>query len=108
MARITVDDCLENVDNRFELVMVTAHRAKKLLKKTAQPLIEDYRDNREVVTALREIADGVVKPIKVVEQIAVDIPDDGDDLDALAPAPVNAEQIQTQMSFEELENVSQN
>ena len=46
MARITVDDCLENVDNRFELVMVTAHRAKKLLKKTAQPLIEDYRDNR--------------------------------------------------------------
>ena len=100
MARITVDDCLENVDNRFELVMVTAHRAKKLLKKTAQPLIEDYRDNREVVTALREIADGVVKPIKVVEQIAADIQDDIDDLDALAPAPVNAEAIQAQLSFE--------
>ena len=33
MARITVDDCLENVDNRFELVMVTAHRAKRLLRK---------------------------------------------------------------------------
>ena len=101
MARITVDDCLENVDNRFELVMVTAHRAKKLLRKTAQPLIEDYRDNREVVTALREIADGVVKPIKVVEQIVADIPDDADDLDALAPAPVNAEEIQTQLTFDD-------
>ena len=100
MARITVDDCLENVDNRFELVMVTAHRAKKLLKKTAQPLIEDYRDNREVVTALREIADGVVKPVKVVEQIAADLQDAVDDLDALAPAPINAEEIQTQISFE--------
>ena len=100
MARITVDDCLENVDNRFELVMVTAHRAKKLLKKTAQPLIEDYRDNREVVTALREIADGVVKPINVVEQIAVDLQDNVDDLDALAPAPINAEEIQTQLSFD--------
>ena len=100
MARITVDDCLENVDNRFELVMVTAHRAKKLLKKTAQPLIEDYRDNREEVTALREIADGVVKPIKVVEQIAADIQDDADDLDALAPAPVNAEEIQIQLPYE--------
>jgi DNA-directed RNA polymerase omega subunit len=46
---------LENVDNRFALVMVTADRAKKLLKKDVQPLIEDHRDNREVVTALREI-----------------------------------------------------
>ena len=101
MARITVDDCLENVDNRFELVMVTAHRAKKLLKKTAQPLIEDYRDNREVVTALREIADGVVKPIKVVEQIAAEIQDDVDDLDALAPAPIDAEVIPAQMPFED-------
>lgn len=100
MARITVDDCLENVDNRFELVMVTAHRAKKLLKKSAQPLIEDYRDNREVVTALREIADGVVRPIKVVEQ-EVEIQDSIDDLDALAPAPVDAEEIQTELSFED-------
>ena len=101
MARITVDDCLENVDNRFELVMVTAHRAKRLLKKTAQPLIEDYRDNREVVTALREIADGVVKPVKVVEQIAADLQDVVDDLDALAPAPINAEAIQQPSSLEE-------
>ena len=64
MARITIEDCLENVDNRFALVMVTADRAKKLLKKDAQPLIEDQRDNREVVTALREIATGQIQAIK--------------------------------------------
>tara|TARA_B100001093_G_C26402963_1_gene832076 strand:+ start:169 stop:486 length:318 start_codon:yes stop_codon:yes gene_type:complete len=101
MARITVDDCLENVDNRFELVMVTAHRAKRLLRKTAQPLIEDYRDNREVVTALREIADGAVKPVKVVEQITADLQDAVDDLDGLAPAPINAEAIQQPLSLGE-------
>ena len=94
MARITVDDCLENVDNRFELVMVTAHRAKKLLKKSAQPLIEDYRDNREVVTALREIADGAVKPIKVVEQVQAEIPETDNDADALAPTPEGAEMME--------------
>ena len=61
MARITIEDCLENVPNRFALVLLAADRAKDLIKKTAEPLIEDYRDNKEVVTALREIADGVVR-----------------------------------------------
>ena len=94
MARITVDDCLENVDNRFELVMVTAHRAKKLLRKTAQPLIDDYRDNREVVTALREIAKGLVKPVKSVEVAeAPEVDVDADDLDILASVPEDAEQV---------------
>ncbi len=53
MARITVEDCLENVGNRFELVLLTARRAKQLLK-GARPLVES--DNKEVVTALREVA----------------------------------------------------
>ena len=61
MARITVEDCLEHVPNRFALVLVAADRAKDLLRKTVNPLIEDHRDNKEVVTALREIADGVVR-----------------------------------------------
>ena len=93
MARITVDDCLENVDNRFELVMVTAHRAKRLLRKTAEPLIDDYRNNREVVTALREIADGAVKPIKVVETIQPKIEEGGDELEGLASVPVDAQEM---------------
>jgi DNA-directed RNA polymerase subunit omega len=57
MARITVEDCLERVDNRFELVLVGARRAKQLLK-GARPLVTS--ENKEVVTALREIAEGKV------------------------------------------------
>jgi DNA-directed RNA polymerase subunit omega len=52
MARITVEDCLEQVPNRFELVLLAARRAKQLLK-GARPLVES--DNKEIVTALREI-----------------------------------------------------
>jgi DNA-directed RNA polymerase subunit omega len=57
MARITVEDCLDNIPNRFELVLGAARRAKQLLK-GARPLVES--DNKEVVTALREIAAGKV------------------------------------------------
>ena len=53
MARITVEDCLERVPNRFELVLLAARRAKQLLK-GARPLAES--DNKEIVTSLREIA----------------------------------------------------
>ncbi|MFT7519386.1 MAG: DNA-directed RNA polymerase subunit omega, partial [Kiritimatiellia bacterium] len=55
MARITVEDCLEVVPNRFSLVLITAERAKQLLK-GGQPLIDMPDNNKEVVTALREIA----------------------------------------------------
>jgi DNA-directed RNA polymerase subunit omega len=55
MARITVEDCLSVVPNRFSLVLVAAERTKQLLK-TGQPLVENPDGNKEVVTALREIA----------------------------------------------------
>jgi DNA-directed RNA polymerase subunit omega len=57
MARITVEDCLKRIPNRFELVVVAARRAKELLQ-GARPLVKT--DNKEVVTALREIAEGRV------------------------------------------------
>lgn len=57
MARITVEDCLDKVPNRFQLVLLAARRAKQLLK-GARPLVES--DNKEVVSALREIAAGKV------------------------------------------------
>jgi DNA-directed RNA polymerase subunit omega len=53
MSRITVEDCLGHVTNRFELVMLASKRARQLFK-GAKPLIDS--DNREVVVALREIA----------------------------------------------------
>ena len=58
MSRITVEDCLQKVTNRFDLVMLAAKRARQLFK-GAKPLID--ADNREVVVALREIADGKVR-----------------------------------------------
>ncbi len=53
MARITIEDCLHKIPNRFELVVVAAQRAKELLKGTL-PLVPS--DNKEIVTSLREIA----------------------------------------------------
>ena len=60
MARITVEDCLREVPNRFLLTMVATKRAKQLYK-GAQPLIENKSNNRNVVLALREIAAGQIE-----------------------------------------------
>jgi DNA-directed RNA polymerase subunit omega len=58
MARITVEDCLDKVSSRFELVLIAATRTRQLLK-GAKPLV--VSDNRDIVTALREIAAGKVR-----------------------------------------------
>ena len=58
MARVTVEDCLEKVGNRFALVILAAERARQL-SKGARPLVRC--DNKPAGTALREIADGRVK-----------------------------------------------
>ena len=58
MARITVEDCLKKVGSRFELVLLAARRGKMLMK-GAQPLVET--DNRPIVNALREVAEGKVR-----------------------------------------------
>lgn len=60
MARITIEDCMAKVPNRFHLVQMASIRAKQL-RKGARTLV-DTADNKEVVTALREIAAGHVKP----------------------------------------------
>lgn len=57
MARVTVEDCVEKVENRYELVHLTAKRVKQL-KDGAKQLVRSK--NKEVVTALREIATGKV------------------------------------------------
>ena len=60
MARITIEDCTARVPNRFHLVQMAAIRAKQL-KKGARTLV-DSDENKEVVTALREIAAGHILP----------------------------------------------
>lgn len=59
MARVTVEDCLENVDNRFGLVMLAAKRVRQLVMQGAEPLVPAGNDKPTVV-ALREIAAGLV------------------------------------------------
>lgn len=60
MARVTVEDCLEVIPNRFLLAMVASKRSKQLYK-GAEPLIENKSGNKKVVLALREIAAEVVE-----------------------------------------------
>ncbi len=60
MARITVEDCLEHVENRFELVMVAAKRARDIAVNGEQPLVE-WENDKPTVVALREIAAGLLK-----------------------------------------------
>ena len=59
MARVTVEDCLENVANRFELVMVASKRARQIATGGKDPLVEEESDKPTVI-ALREIAEGLV------------------------------------------------
>ncbi len=74
MARITVEDCLKRVDSRFELVILAARRAKMIMK-GAKPLSE--RNNRPIVTALREIAEAKVKFVDPKEKLLPPPPEEG-------------------------------
>ena len=61
MARITIEDCLEKIENRFALVLLAAERVRQL-EKGSKPLVETKNEN--AVIALREIAAGKVKTAK--------------------------------------------
>lgn len=63
MARITVEDCLDNVDNRFELVLTATKRARQIAH-GADPLVEEDNDKPTVI-ALREIASGFIDAERV-------------------------------------------
>jgi DNA-directed RNA polymerase subunit omega len=66
MARVTVEDCIDKVDNRFELVLLAAHRAR-MIASGAQLTIDRDRDKNPVV-ALREIADSTIQPDDLKEE----------------------------------------
>ncbi len=85
MARITVEDCLDNVDNRFELVLTATKRARQIAN-GADPLVEEENDKPAVI-ALREIAAGLIDSENVdiiqaeIEAAeAFDLPPEDDDL----------------------------
>ena len=58
MARVTVEDCLENVDNRFQLVLVATKRARQIAN-GKDPMVE-WENDKPTVVALREISEGLV------------------------------------------------
>jgi len=60
MARVTVEDCLDKVDNRFQLVLVATKRARQLAN-GVQPLV-DWENDKPTIVALREIAEGLIGP----------------------------------------------
>jgi len=59
MARVTVEDCLGYVENRFELVLLASMRARDLLRTGQEPMVE-WDNDKATVVALREIAKGLV------------------------------------------------
>ncbi len=72
MARITVEDCMQNVDNLFELVLVASKRARQLAN--GAPTDLDWENDKPTVMALREIAAGSITPeiLKEPDRIAVE------------------------------------
>jgi len=72
MARVTVEDCLENVANRFELVMVASKRARQMATGGKDALVDEESDKPTVI-ALREIAEGLVGPDILKREEEVDV-----------------------------------
>ncbi|HEY3698221.1 MAG TPA: DNA-directed RNA polymerase subunit omega [Spongiibacteraceae bacterium] len=66
MARITVEDCLDKVENRFELVMVASKRARQIAVGGKDPLVPDEGD-KPTVLALREIAEGRINREQILK-----------------------------------------
>jgi DNA-directed RNA polymerase subunit omega len=66
MARVTVEDCIDKVDNRFELVLLSAHRARMIA--SGAPLTIDRDRDKNPVVALREIADEAIQPDDLKEE----------------------------------------
>ena len=73
MARVSIEDCLEHIENRFALVSVAADRARKLMSGKSAPLVKSR--NKEAVTALREIAEGLVVTLKKPAKVETPAPE---------------------------------
>ncbi len=69
MARVTVEDCIERIPNRFALVLATAKRTKQLMR-GGRYLGDEPTDNKHIVNALREIAAGKVNLKQQLDEVA--------------------------------------
>ena len=95
MARVTVEDCVDKVPNRFDLVLLAAERAREI-SGGAELTIDRDRDKNPVV-ALREIADETVRPADLKEAVITNLqkilPDDDDEFDEVGSLSQSAEAL---------------
>jgi DNA-directed RNA polymerase subunit omega len=100
LARVTVEDCVDKIPNRFSLVLLAAHRAREI-SSGSEPLVERDRD-KDPVVALREIADSAVAPEELREalvlqfqdvQPAAEAEDEQDRLALAAPVDTSEEDV---------------
>ncbi|MEI5687735.1 MULTISPECIES: DNA-directed RNA polymerase subunit omega [Sphingomonas] len=95
MARVTVEDCVDKIPNRFDLVLFAAQRARQI-SGGAELLLDRDRDKNPVV-ALREIADELVRPDSLEEAVVNSLQrvqiDDDDEVDAVGSLTASAEAL---------------
>lgn len=95
MARVTVEDCVDKIPNRFDLVLLAAQRAREI-SGGAELTIDRDRDKNPVV-ALREIAEQTVKPKHLMESVVTSLqkilPDDEDEADEVGSLSQSAEAL---------------
>lgn len=95
MARVTVEDCVDKIPNRFDLVLLAAQRAREI-SGGAELTVDRDRDKNPVV-ALREIADETVRPGELQEAAVVNLqkilPDDDDEADEVGSLSQSAEAL---------------
>lgn len=112
MARVTVEDCVDKIPNRFELVLFSAHRARGM-SAGSEILVERDNDKNPVV-ALREIADEKLEPDDLREQLVssmqrqVDVDEPEADMQVMAPQLAPAETVESDVEAgeEALQEVS--
>ena len=95
MARVTVEDCVDKVPNRFDLVLLAAQRAREI-SGGAELTVDRDRDKNPVV-ALREIADQTIRPVDLKETLVSSLqrvlPDDDDEMDDIGSLSQSAEAL---------------
>ena len=108
MARVTVEDCIDKVENRFELVLLAGHRSRMITN--GSPLTIDRDNDKNPIVALREIAEETVSPEDLSEDlihsmqkyVEVDEPEPELETIEAGPPPVDEEMTFDRMSEEDL------
>ncbi len=107
MARVTVEDCIDKIENRFDLVLLAAHRAR--LISSGQPILVDRDRDKNPVVALREIAETALSPEDLSEDfihslqrhVEVDEPE-AEAAPALTPAAAGGADIDSDAQFDRM------